>query len=56
MSGGQLPGQADQLWGDPSDRESRDVALVEPTTKSVSDLDYLSVGRQGGGGWAGAQR
>lgn len=38
-----LPNQADQLWGDPSDRESRDVALVEPATRSYADLDYLSV-------------
>lgn len=40
---GKLPNQADQLWGDPSDRESRDVALVEPATRSYADLDYLSV-------------
>lgn len=40
---GKLPNQADQLWGDPSDRESREVALVEPATRSYADLDYLSV-------------
>lgn len=44
QASGKLPNQADQLWGDPSDRESREVALVEPATRSYADLDYLSVG------------
>lgn len=44
QASGKLPNQADQLWGDPSDRESRDVALVEPAKSSYADLDYLSVG------------
>lgn len=43
VQAGKLPNQADQLWGDPSDRESREVALVEPATSSYADLDYLSV-------------
>lgn len=43
VQAGKLPNQADQLWGDPSDRESVDVALVEPATRSYADLDYLSV-------------
>jgi hypothetical protein len=45
--GAKLPNQADQLWGDPNDRETRDVALAEPsTTGSVADLDYLAVRRR----------
>lgn len=59
VQAGKLPNQADQLWGDPSDREARDVALVEPATRSYADLDYLSVswlvgargGRGGRVGW-----
>jgi hypothetical protein len=43
VQAGKLPNQADQLWGDPSDRESREVALVEPASSSYADLDYLSV-------------
>ncbi|KAF6263209.1 hypothetical protein COO60DRAFT_1492358 [Scenedesmus sp. NREL 46B-D3] len=37
-----LPNQADQLW-DPSDRnEEKLIVLEKPTTRSISDLDYLS--------------
>jgi hypothetical protein len=38
-----LPNQADQLW-DPSDRnEDKLIVLEKPATRSISDLDYLSV-------------
>jgi hypothetical protein len=38
-----LPNQADQLW-DPSDRnEEKLIVLEKPATRSISDLDYLSV-------------
>lgn len=42
-AGKQLPSQADELCT-PSDRsEEKFVALVEPSTRSIADLDYLSV-------------
>lgn len=38
-----LPNQADQLW-DPSDRnEEKLIVLEKPSTRSIADLDYLSV-------------
>lgn len=51
VQAGKLPNQADQLWGDPADRDSRDVALVEPSTRSYADLDYLSVSAVCKGTW-----
>jgi hypothetical protein len=39
---GKLPNQADQLCN-PSDRTELEIALVEPSKRSVADLDYLTV-------------
>jgi hypothetical protein len=43
VASSKLPNQADQLW-DPADRaEEKLIVLEKPTTRSVADLDYLSV-------------